>query len=268
MNYSRNRRHVGFFALAVLAPALACGQTTATHHPPTGTTTAKPILPDPILLNGSAQPVEKTNELGMIGEFELPGDENARSGRVGGPQTQPAPSVGRGSVQAVGLPGGLAGAAQQQNHQGGGLSPALPSRPQQASGNSGVGQSDAGSGQSVIMRGGAESPNAAGNPLAGAADASAQPVGTPVAELGGTSDQRGGNAGRTDGGKPPPIQIGDKRMRIDTPGASPITVGAQVQGPNANTQIYEKPTGTGGKAPTSSQGPSRVEKGRVMPAGL
>src|SRR5688500_8073180 len=48
--------------------------------------TAKGPLPDPALLDGSTLPVEKRPEHGMVGDFELPGDENARSGKVGGPQ--------------------------------------------------------------------------------------------------------------------------------------------------------------------------------------
>src|SRR6187402_2942748 len=44
------------------------------------------VLPDPALLDGASQPVEKKSEYGMIGDFELPGDENVRSGKVGGQQ--------------------------------------------------------------------------------------------------------------------------------------------------------------------------------------
>src|SRR5687768_9160816 len=49
---------------------------------------AKGVLPDPVLLDGSSQPAEKRPEHGMVGDFELPGDENAKTGRVGGPQSE------------------------------------------------------------------------------------------------------------------------------------------------------------------------------------
>jgi hypothetical protein len=51
-------------------------------------------LPDPALLDGSTLPPEKKNEFGMVGDFELPGDENVRSGRVGGP-TSPVAGGGQ-----------------------------------------------------------------------------------------------------------------------------------------------------------------------------
>ena len=36
--------------------------------------TPRPMLPDPLLLDGSTQLPEKNREFGMIGEFELPGE--------------------------------------------------------------------------------------------------------------------------------------------------------------------------------------------------
>ena len=61
--------------------AASAGRTpAATRGAPAGK-----VLPDPILLDGSNQPAEKKSEYGMIGDFELPGDENAsRNGKVGG----------------------------------------------------------------------------------------------------------------------------------------------------------------------------------------
>src|SRR5687767_1384014 len=47
---------------------------------------ARGVLPDPVLLDGSTQPPEKKSEYGMIGDFELPGDENVKNGKVGGAQ--------------------------------------------------------------------------------------------------------------------------------------------------------------------------------------
>src|SRR5687768_7097873 len=58
------------------------------------------LLPDPVLLDGSTQQPEKKSEYGMIGDFELPGDENVRNGKVGGPQN-PGQQSGGGN-QAMG----------------------------------------------------------------------------------------------------------------------------------------------------------------------
>jgi hypothetical protein len=74
-----------------------------------------------------------------------------------------------------------------------------------------------------------------------------------------------GNAGPQ---KPGAVSIGDKAMQIpQTNKGMAGVVGAQ-QPAGANTQVYEKPTGTGGKGPTGQQGPNRTEKGRPIPAGL
>ena len=64
--------------------------------------TAKGMLPDPALLDGSTLPVEKKSETGMIGDFELPGDENNRSGKVGGPQNPNGSNSGGQSNAAKG----------------------------------------------------------------------------------------------------------------------------------------------------------------------
>src|SRR3954468_8484745 len=50
---------------------------------------AKGPLPDPALLDGSALEAEKRPEYGMLGEFEMPGDEKAKSERVGQSSQQP-----------------------------------------------------------------------------------------------------------------------------------------------------------------------------------
>ena len=40
--------------------------------------TAKGIFPDPVLLDGSSQSAEKKSEVGILGNFEIAGDENAQ----------------------------------------------------------------------------------------------------------------------------------------------------------------------------------------------
>src|SRR4051812_14860188 len=60
---------------------------------------AKGPLPDPALLDGSALEAEKRPDYGMLGEFEMPGDENAKGDRVGKTSDQPKGSAGGGAQQ-------------------------------------------------------------------------------------------------------------------------------------------------------------------------
>src|SRR5581483_2066106 len=69
------------------APAAATA--TSRSGAPSRSALGKGPLPDPVLLDGSAQPAEKKPEHGMLGEFELPGDDNATGGKVGGQQMPP-----------------------------------------------------------------------------------------------------------------------------------------------------------------------------------
>jgi hypothetical protein len=217
---------------------------------------ARGPLPDPALLDGSTQTAEKKSEYGMIGDFELPGDENARSGKVGGPQNQSPPPAGGGGAQGgtppMGLPQGGGGAQGQQQQQPGGA--------QGAQG----GQQAAGGGAQ-----GPENPNAGGNPVAGGGDPGAQAQGIQVAELGGEASGQGqGGTSTGPGGKPPQVAIGDSAMRIEQPAAQPGVVGGPQQQAAGHTQQHDKGTGTGGKGPSGTQGPGRIEKGRSIPAGL
>ena len=93
----------------------AASSSTASTASRTSSTTARTakVLPDPALLDGSSQQADKKVENGMIGEFELPGDENAdRNGRVGGrggpqPQQQQQPQMSLPLPSAgIGIPGG------------------------------------------------------------------------------------------------------------------------------------------------------------------
>lgn len=200
-------------------------------------TSAKGPLPDPALLDGSTQPAEKKSEHGMIGEFELPGDENVRNGKVGGPQAAGQQGQqAQGASGAMGLPQGGGG---QQGQQGGGQPP--PS----------------------AQQGGGQNQNAGGNPVAGG-DPNAKAQGTQVSQLGG---EGGSNPADAAAEKPASVAIGDSAMQIKAAAPPPGVVGGQqpIQG---NTQHHEKGTGTGGKQPTGVQGNNRVEKGRTIPAGL
>lgn len=212
---------------------------TAAARPGAARSTAgKGPLPDPVLLDGSNQPAEKKSEYGMIGDFELPGDENAREGKVGGTQN-PGQQPGGGGLPNV-LPQGGAGPQSQQaaakQGEGGG---AQPQGGQQKA------EDKAGGG--------------------GAGEPGAKPEGVQVAELGGEpSGQSAAGAGE----KPPPVAIGDSAMRIPASQSAAGVVGGQQQRIEGNTQHHEKGTGSGGKGPTGVQGNNRVEKGRTIPSGL
>ena len=134
---------------------------------------ARGPLPDPALLDGSTQPAEKKSEHGMIGDFELPGDENARSGKVGGPQNpnQQGGGGGQQNTPPAGLPQGGGAAGQQQNSQG--------QPPPQGGGGAQGGEQSA---QNAQQAGGQQS-QAGGN--SGAGDPGAQAQGIQVSEIGG-----------------------------------------------------------------------------------
>ena len=217
---------------------------------------ARGQLPDPALLDGSTQPVEKKSEHGMIGDFELPGDENARSGKVGGPQN-PNPQGGGGQQgnPPAGLPQGGGAAGQQQNSQG--------QPPQQGGGGAQGGEQSA---QSAAQQAGGQQNQAGGN--AGAGDPGAQAQGIQVSEIGGPQGvQQPGDAASAAGEKPHAVAIGDKGMRIDPAAPQPGVVGSQQQ-VGGHTQQHEKGTGSGGKGSGGAGAGNRVEKGRAIPAGL
>jgi hypothetical protein len=239
-------RRVGAIAVALMVGSAWAAEgarippaTSAQPRPTTAKSgNARGLLPDPILLDGSTHQAEKKSEYGMIGDFELPGDENAKNGKVGGgPQSQ-----GQQNPNQAGGGPQMGGAGGQQ--------------PQQQSGKSGA-QGGA------EQKQGPQNANAAGNQIAGAGDPNAKPEGQQVAQLGG----EGSNPPPGTGEKPAQVAIGDSAMRIQTATPSREVVGAQQQA-NANTQQHDKGTGSGGKGPTGVQGNNRVEKGRTIPAGL
>lgn len=216
--------------------------------------TAKGPLPDPALLDGSTLEAEKRPEHGMLGEFEMPGDENAKSDRVGQASEQPPPQGGGGGQQSQdaakngGMPSGGGGAASQaqqsnQGQQGGGGSAGAENQSQSAQNAGGAG-------------GKSDSP---GGP-SGSAD------GTQVASISGAA----GQAGSAPSTKPQQVALGDSAMQIKQQGgAAPNVVGAQQlpQGKDVPQQ-YDGKTPSGGKQSGAGRGNQGVEKGRVMPAGI
>lgn len=231
--------------LAVLASGFAFGANSSAPNSPdvstsarspsatmarSGRTPGREILPDPILLDGSSQPAEKKPEQGMLGNFELPGDDNVRSGKAGGAQTPPGEQAGA-AEQKQGGKGGAQGA------QAGGLQPKSPQ-----------------------AKPGTDGRNS------GPTDPNAKAEGTQVAQLEGAGAE--GQAGLEGAGtKPQAVAIGDSAMQIKTVANAPGIVGATV--PAGQTQQMEKNIGGGrGSTPLNGGGRSQTEKGRAMPAGL
>ncbi|MSU70280.1 MAG: hypothetical protein EXS39_05825 [Opitutaceae bacterium] len=220
---------------------------------------ARGPLPDPTLLDGSAQHAEKRPEYGMLGQFEIPGDENAKEGgKVGGPQ-DPNQKGGGSGQQDPNQKGGGGGQQDPKSSQGGQQAAGLP----QGAAGGGAPQS----GQQPPP--GAQGGGAPGGPH----DPNAKAEGVQVAELQGdpsASAQGQGAAGAPgDAQKPQQVAIGDPTMQIKPAANSPGAVGQVTAG---STQQMETKIG-GGKgagAPvtTKSPGGRGIEKGRVMPTGL
>ncbi len=212
----------------------------------------------------------------MLGDFEIPGDENSTSDKVGG-QQQPGQKGGGGGQQQqpqglqVNLPippiPGMSGGGAGEGKQGG--LPKLPGgggQQQQQGGQQGAaGQSGpAGAGGDQGPQNAAQ--NAAGGPGGGPNDPNAKAEGQQVAGLSGDAATAGG-PDVANVPKPTPVKIGDPAMQIKTVGNAAGIVGAQ---PAGTTQQMEKATGTGGGSKGSPGDNSNrgVEKGRAMPAGL
>lgn len=211
----------------------------------TGRAAARGPLPDPALLDGSTQQPEKNSEYGLLGEFEIPGDENPKSDKVGGQQP---PS---------GMPAG-GGQGDPKMAQGGQGAMPAGAMPQGAGGQPQAGQQP--------PKGGA-SP---GGPGGGQNDPNAKAEGLQVAELK-TDESAGppgqGSASEGNTQKPQPVAIGDPTMQIKPAANAPGIVGAQTTA--GTTQQMEKATGGGsGKGPAGDNSNRGVEKGRAMPAGL
>jgi len=225
--------------------------------------TAKGPLPDPALLDGSAQPAEKRPEYGMLGQFEIPGDDNSKSGKVGGQQQPPGgqQSAGGGQQGQQGAQGGMSGmppAGMPQGAAGGAAGGPPP--PQGNQGGGGAGGPPPPGGQS----------GAGGIPGGQPVDpsqANGQGGGIQVAEMknDGSNPGGGGAPGEPTAKKPQQVALGDPTMQIKGAAATPGVVGGVTAG---NTQQMEKPIGAGGRGGGGDNGTTRSEKGRVVPTGL
>jgi hypothetical protein len=261
---------VGLASLPAADDARTTSTPAASGRPTVVRGTPGRILPDPALLDGSSQPADKKGEMGMLGEFELPGDENNKSGKVSGPQMQlPGQSAGNQSPaqtnqpQGAGGPqgpsgqaGGGAQGAQGQNGPGGGSESPANGGPQ---GGGPAGGTQAGGPQSGVS---------GGAPIPGGGAPGAQAQGIQVGQLGGDASVQTAGVPGGSGQKPPQVAIGDKAMRIEPTAGGAGVVGAAGQQVSEHTQQYEKGTGSGGRGPSAPSSGNRIEKGRVVPAGL
>lgn len=280
----RVRRHVGAMVVAALIaqagwsaeqsrPTVPSGRSTSASATKAGSarSSAKGPLPDPVLLDGSTLQAEKRPEHGMIGDFELPGDDNSRSGKVGGPPGQPGgqgggqqqqqpPGVSVSLPNPLGLPMPTGGAGAQTPSAG---LPSLPDPTKQ--GSAGGAQDSAGA---IPPAGGAGAQGAQQSQSAGGAAGgpAGSPDGIQVGGLQGEASAGGENSGGTTA-KPSPVSIGDSAMRIE-PSSNPAASGGQNQQIAGQTQQHEKGTGSGGKGSGGASSGNRAEKGRVIPAGL
>lgn len=206
-------------------------------------TTAKGALPDPQLLDGSTQKADKQAENGMLGEFEIPGDEDVRNGRVGGPEKASPDSQNDPSLPQN---GGSAMGTRMEGAPGG-----LP--PRGAAGGPDGAQGNIPPGATA----------AAGGPIPGPSDPNAKPDGMQVGQL--TGEAQGGAPGDAPQ-KPPPVAIGDSAMQIQGIQNAPNVVGGQV--PAGATQQMEKNIGGSGKGAAGNNSNRGAEKGRTMQPGL
>jgi hypothetical protein len=249
---------IGALALGVGAQAQGTreqpeplGRQPVTPTTPASRTAARPpakgTLPDPALLDGSTMPQEKKNENGMLGDFEMPGDENVRNGKVGGPQQQnPQMQMPNGQQMPMGMP---------QMGGGGGQPPQGQQPPPQ-------GAQAAGGGPQQQQQG--QPPQGAGGPPGGPSDPNAKAEGMQVGQL--QTDPNAGGAGEAAGAqKPQQVSIGDSAMQIKGVANAPSVIGAQA--PAGQTQQMEKGVG-GGKSGSSQGGRNANERGQTMPSGL
>jgi hypothetical protein len=235
-----------------IQPARPAPAPTPAQRPQATRPGQKGILPDPVILDGSKHPPEKRSEYGMLGEFEMPGDENApQDGRAGGQQSEQMAGGGGGQQQEE-----EQGGQMPEQQLGGG--PQLAQQDQQQDAQQ---QQQGGGGNGVQQ---IEAAGGGAAPIEGAGDPNAQPQGMQVAQL--QTDPEAGNSGEANASqRPGQVGIGDSAMQIKPIGNAPNVVGTQQAG---QTQQHEKQTGSSGRPPAGNNSNRGVERGRTMPAGL
>lgn len=226
--------------------------------------TLRMLLPDPALLDGAKLAPDKYPEYGMIGDFELPGDDvtdpaqNQRVGVSNPNQTEPTAGGsakmdpnqkgGGGASQAKADQAGGGGASQDKSGASGGAEQAKSDK----SGNGSSGNSG-GSNAAGGTKAGGKSP--------GRNDPNAKAEGIQVGELRGSEDSPQIDVT----GVPIEIGVGDSAMAIKPVAAATGVTGKESAG---NTQQSSKAAGPAQGGAGGSSGNRGAERGKTMPSGL
>ncbi len=248
------------------APSPGGMVTTSSRLP---TRTLRMILPDPALLDGSKLAPDKYPEYGMIGEFEMPGDEitepgqNQRVGASNPNQTEPAP--GGSAKQDPNQKGGGGGASQAKAEQAGsggdspdksgGASGAQQAKSDKSGGGGSSGSNSAGGSNTANTKAGGQSP--------GRNDPNAKAEGIQVGSL--VVDESVADSPQIDvTGVPIAIGVGDTAMAIKPVATAAGTTGTQSAGTTQQTGKASGPAGGAG----GSSGNRGAERGKTMQSGL
>ncbi len=253
--------------LAILLASVALAQTA----PPARTPAPRPSKPreagrsdeakppDPNLFDGSKFEAEKRPDMGMLGEFEMPGGESQSSkvggnpGAAGGGNQSPPPASAGGAASAAGAAGGAAAGSEG------------------AAGGASVDNSGA---QGAV--GGAMDQNAptgssgqSGQPGAGDPNAKAQGIAADRLEGGGAGGAAAAQnaAGQGSKSKSQVSRIGSAELRIDAlPETDKDVIGREVAPGGTQGSNRAMPAGKGGQGSNNQN--KGVEKGKVIPKGL
>jgi hypothetical protein len=254
------------------SPASPGGMVTTSSRLPTRT--LRQILPDPALLDGTKLAPDKYPEYGMIGDFEMPGDDvtdpaqNQRVGASNPNQTQPAAGGSAAKIDPNQKSGGGSASEAKPEQPGGGG--AADSKSAGTGGAADQAKSDKSGGGSSGNSGGSGGSNTAntkaGGKSPGRNDPNAKAEGIQVGSL--NTDESTANSPQIDPtGVPIEIGIGDTANAI-----KPVAAAAGVTGKESagTTQQAGKNTAPGGaqSGAGGSSGNRGSERGKTMPSGL
>lgn len=237
-------------AARTVTPVARTGQTKETGR--AGTT----LPPDPDLFDGSKFEAENRPEMGMLGEFEMPGGETQTSkvggepGQAGGNQAPPNAATSGGSS------GGAAGAAGSAGAEGASVDNAAAAGAAGAVGGALDQSKPTGSGS-------------AGQAGAGDPNAKAEGIAADRLEGGGAGGAAAAQNAASQGSraKSPVSRIGSAELRIEAlPETDKDVVGREAAPGGTQGSNREMPAGKGGQGSNNQN--RGVEKGKVIPKGL
>lgn len=258
---------------AATTPPASTGGISTTSSRPATRSSLSTILPDPKLLDGSKLAPDKYPDYGMVGDFEMPGDDitdPAQNQRVGASNpnlTEPTAggnakmdptqkSAGGGSASDKSAQAGGGGESAPQAGAAGGGSQAKSDK---AGGSSNNSNSSGGGGNTAGTKAGGRSPSRN--------DPNAKAEGIQVGEL--VIDDSVANSPQIDAsGAPTEIGIGDSAMAIKPVANAPTPANATQNA--GTTQQSSKAAGPGGtqSGGGGSSGNRGSEKGKTMQSGL